>query len=83
MAEDGVMFAVVQAELTFRKPGRFNDLLQVSCVIEEHTRTTVSFAQEVRRGDELLCEGRIRAACLDVHSLRPRAIPDRVLEVAA
>jgi len=83
MGEDGVMFAVVQAELTFRKPGRFNDLLLVSCVIEEHTRTTVSFAQEVRRGDELLCEGRIRAACLDVHSLRPRAIPDRVLEVAA
>ena len=83
MAEDGVMFAVVQAELTFRKAGRFNDLLYVSCVIYEHTRTTVSFAQEVRRNDELLCEGRIRAACLDVRSLRPRAIPERVLEAAA
>ena len=83
MAEDGVMFAVVQAELTFRKAGRFNDLLHVSCVIYEHTRTTVSFAQEVRRNDELLCEGRIRAACLDVRSLRPRAIPERVLEAAA
>ena len=83
MAEDGVMFAVVQAELTFRKACRFNDLLHVSCVIYEHTRTTVSFAQEVRRNDELLCEGRIRAACLDVRSLRPRAIPERVLEAAA
>jgi acyl-CoA thioester hydrolase len=83
MAEDGIMFAVVHAELTFRRAARFNDLLHVSCAVEEHTRTTVRFAQSVRRGDELLCEGRIRAACLDVKSLRPRAIPDRVLEVAA
>jgi acyl-CoA thioester hydrolase len=84
MAEDGIMFAVVNAELTFRKAARFNDLLYVSCAIEEHTRTTVRFAQDVQRaGGELLCEGRIRAACLDVRSLRPRAIPDRVLEAAA
>ena len=83
MAEDGVMFAVVQAELTFRRAARFNDLLHVSCAVEEHTRTTVRFAQNVRRGEELLCEGRIRAACLDVRNLRPRAIPERVLEAAA
>lgn len=84
MAEDGIMFAVVQAELVFRKPGRFNDLLYVSCAIEEHTRTTVRFAQDVHRADgDLLCEGRIRAACLDVRTLRPRAIPERILEAAA
>jgi acyl-CoA thioester hydrolase len=83
MAEDGIMFAVVSAELTFRRAARFNDLLQVSCAIAEHTRTTVRFTQDVRRGGDLLCEGRIRAACLDVQSLRPRPIPDRVLEAAA
>jgi len=83
MAEDGIMFAVVNAELVFRKAARFNDLLHVSCAIAEHTRTTVRFLQEVRREADLLCEGRIRAACLDVQSLRPRPIPDRVLEAAA
>ncbi len=83
MAKEGVIFVVVQAEVTFRKPARFNDMLAVTVTIEDSTRTSVRFGQNVYRDSvdgELLVEGLIRGACLDVNSFRPRAIPTAIVE---
>lgn len=86
MQEEGVMFVVVQAEMTFRRPARFNDMLAVTVDIEDSTRTSVRFAQQVYRGDvggELLVAGSIRSACLDATSFRPRAMPRAIVESGA
>jgi acyl-CoA thioesterase FadM len=43
----------------------------------------MSFAQEIRRhapAGELLTEGRVRAACVDAATFRPRAIPPDIIE---
>ena len=83
MKQEGVIFVVVQAEVTFRKPARFNDMLAVTVTIEDSTRTSVRFGQNVYRDSvdgELLVEGLIRGACLDVNSFRPRAIPTAIVE---
>ncbi|MBT8409874.1 MAG: tol-pal system-associated acyl-CoA thioesterase [Alphaproteobacteria bacterium] len=82
---EGILFAVVHADIAFHKPARFNDLLQVSVEIEASTRTTVRFLQHVRREgaeEKPLCTGRIRAACLDAKTYYPRAIPQRIAEAA-
>ena len=79
----GLLFAVVHVEATYRRPARYDDLLQVTCGISEHTRTSVTFAQSSFRGTvgaELLLSGTIRVACLDVASFRPRPIPDILLK---
>ncbi|MEO0423237.1 MAG: tol-pal system-associated acyl-CoA thioesterase [Pseudomonadota bacterium] len=83
MAREGVIFVVVQAEVTFRKPARFNDMLAVTVSIDDSTRTSVRFGQNVYRDSvdgELLVEGSIRGACLDVNTFRPRAIPTAIVE---
>ncbi len=78
--DEGVIFVVVQAEVTFRRPARFNDMLAVTVTIADTTRTSVTFHQDVWRDGELLVQGVIRGACLDAESFRPRAIPKAIAE---
>lgn len=87
--QQGVIFAVRSAQLDYLKPGKFNQLLSVSVKVAEAGKASLIFEQavvveknllinegnaEVESG-ELLCQGRIKIACLDANSLKPRAIP--------
>ena len=87
--QEGVIFAVRSAQLDYLKPGKFNQLLSVSVKVAEAGKASLMFEQavvveknllinegnaEVESG-ELLCQGRIKIACLDANSLKPRAIP--------
>jgi acyl-CoA thioester hydrolase len=80
--EQGLMFVVVRAEVDFRKPARYGDMLQVGCTLAERSRATMTFEQEVSRADsqEVLVAGRVRVACLDAIKLKPRGLPDSVLQ---
>ncbi len=78
---DGVLFIVQHVDLDYLKPGRFNDLLQVSVRIRRRGRASMELAQEVTRSPgELLCSGMVRIVCLDAASLRPRPVPADVLK---
>src|SRR5262245_16837920 len=70
-----LIFVIVDTQVEFKRPARYGDALIVTAQIAEHTRATLSFTQEVRRGDELLVAGRIRVACLDAVSHKPRGLP--------
>ena len=87
--QQGLIFAVRSAQLDYLKPGKFNQLLSVSVKVVEAGKASLIFEQavvveknllinegnaEVESG-ELLCQGRIKIACLDANSLKPRAIP--------
>ena len=79
--EHGLMFVVVDIEAHFRKPARYGELLQTTCVVDESTRASLTFKQEIyreRTDGELLLEGRVRVACLDAVSYRPRALPQSI-----
>lgn len=80
--EERIQFAVVEAEVRYRQPARYDDLLDVSASIDSWKGASVSFLQEVRRVDDLslLASASIRAACLDSDSLRPRPLPPALLE---
>jgi acyl-CoA thioester hydrolase len=80
-ADQGLMFVVVHAEVSFRKPARYGDGLQVSCSLEDSGRASMTFRQQVvREGSaEVLVEGLVRIACLDAHKLKPRGLPEVVL----
>ena len=74
----GLMFVVVDVEAHYRKPARYGDQLQVTCKVSETTRASITLDQEVYResvGGELLLDGRVRAACLDAQTYRPRPLP--------
>ncbi|MET0534994.1 MAG: tol-pal system-associated acyl-CoA thioesterase [Steroidobacter sp.] len=77
--QHGLMFVVVDLEAHYRKPARYGDELLVTCEIEERTRASLTFQQHIRRHDELLIEGKVRVACLDANSLKPKALPKDLL----
>jgi len=82
--QHGLMFVVVDLEARYRKPARYGDELLVTCVIEERTRVSLTFQQKIYRGGladngELLIEGKVRVACLDANSLKPKALPKDLL----
>ena len=78
-AEQGILFAVRAVEVEYLRPARFNDLLQVSACIEEVRGASLGFVQQVRRGEETLCQGRIKIVSLDAESFRPRPLPASIL----
>jgi acyl-CoA thioester hydrolase len=75
------MFVVVDIEAHYRKPARYGDQLQVTCKVHQTSRASLTLDQEVYRdavGGELLLDGRVRAACLDAQSYRPRPLPQEL-----
>ena len=80
--EYGIIFAVRSLTVDYLLPARFNDALQVSVEADKQGRASLEFIQEIWRDgagtEQLLCQGRVKIACLDVASLRPRRIPSPV-----
>lgn len=82
IANEGVLFAVRSVQLDFLKPARFNQLLKVSVRLAEIGKASLLFAQRVELAGEptqQLCTGQVKIACLDASTLRPTAIPPRIL----
>ena len=78
--EQGLIFAVRSVELKYLQPARFNDRLEVSARVLKFGRASIDFEQQVRRGDELLCEGVIRLATLDAKSFRPKPAGQQLID---
>lgn len=73
--DPGVVFAVRSCKLEFRKPARFNDLLEVTVRIAVRGGASLTFAQQIRRDGAVLCEGEVLVACLDAQRFTPRPLP--------
>lgn len=76
----GVMFTVHSASIHYLKPARLSDLLSVSMSVEKCGRVSLMVNQEVRREGELLSQGKVKLAMLDANRLRPRPIPNEILQ---
>ena len=81
----GVQFVVVDVEVVFRRPARFNDALSVSVEVREQGRASLLFHQDVCAADgAVLCQGDVRVACVDAKNFKPRSLPGELLtELAA
>lgn len=75
LMQEGVAFAVRSAAAEYLKPARLDDLLTVETAIAELGRAQLVFAQQVRRGGELLLDAKIRVACIDPARGKPIPIP--------
>lgn len=78
---EGVLFMVYSVEMRLRKPGRFNDLLQVVSRVEHAGKARLMFEQRIERAEDsvsLLCCGKVGVACVDALTWRPKAIPQRM-----
>ncbi len=81
LEREGVLFAVRSFQADYLRPARFNDLLSVTCRVTGLKRASVDFFQQVRCGENLLCQAEVRIACLDAVRFRPRPIPSSLWQV--
>ena len=82
--ELGIMFAVHSLEIAFHKPARFDDLLEVETRLGGHKNVSLVFDQQIvhrdgERQSDTLCSASVTCVCLDRESMRPRAIPHRII----
>ncbi len=70
----GLAFAVRRMTIDFRKPARMDDLLEIATRPHEMRGASMTLAQEVRRGEEVLVAAEVTVAA--VREGRAVRIPD-------
>lgn len=76
---DGLMFVVHSVEVKYLKPAVLDDEIIATAKIIKVGRTFFVMEQEVRRGEEVLVRGTVKAACLSHETKRPMAVPADIL----
>ncbi len=71
----GVALPVIEAHCTYKRPARYEDLLEVDLHVSELRNASLRFAYRVVRGAELLAEGYTRHAVIGTDG-RPKALPE-------
>jgi acyl-CoA thioester hydrolase len=69
--EHGALFVVTSLAIEYLKPARLDDNLAVSVRLESLGKVRCTFAQEVKREDEVLVKARVTVASLAAEGLRP------------
>ena len=77
---EGLLLVVHSAQVIYRRPARLDDQLKVTAEVVKIARTYVEFQQNVLRGNELMCEGLIRIACVSGETMKPNPIPIAMFE---
>lgn len=71
-----LMFVVRDVAVKYRKPAQLDDELRATARITRLKGASMTMAQTVRRGEEVLAEGDISIACVDRAGVKPRRMPD-------
>jgi acyl-CoA thioester hydrolase len=79
---DGVIFAVNDLSIRYRRPARFNDALRVTARVDEARGARLRLSQQVIRqnDNEVLADAEVQVVCLDAERFRPVAVPSHILE---
>ena len=80
---DGFALPVTHAELDYRRPARYDDLLEVTAFVQMQKGVRLEIACEVRRkGEEpILVSGFTRHAFVSLKDFRPVPPPERFLKM--
>jgi acyl-CoA thioester hydrolase len=80
MVAGGVDAVVAEANVRFRSPARFDDVLALEVATEELGSTSTTTRIDVRRDGELLVEGRLRHVFVDTQSWSKTHMPEAIRE---
>jgi acyl-CoA thioester hydrolase len=81
-AARGIVFVVHRMELRFNRPARLDDLLEATVAPHELRGASFHVDQALRREPDAapLVEARVRLACIDAATFRPRPIPSDLID---
>ncbi|MGJ9418623.1 tol-pal system-associated acyl-CoA thioesterase [Massilia sp. CMS3.1] len=72
---EGAAFVVKSASIDYHAPSRLDDEITLTLTIEKLGRASIQFAQKAYKGDLLLVEAIVKVGCVDIATVRPRALP--------
>jgi acyl-CoA thioester hydrolase len=61
----GVFFVVVKAEVRYKAPARYDEVLTLVTTISKQTTVRIDHVYQLRRGETLLAEASTTIACVD------------------
>ena len=83
-----VVFVVHSAQIAFKKPAKFNDLLTISSKIGKIGQGSLEFlqkisvnqpsSQQMQADSTIVIEATIKVACVDADTFKPTAIPKEI-----
>jgi acyl-CoA thioester hydrolase len=78
----GVLFVVAHAEIDYRLPARYNDLLEIETEVADFSRASLTFSHIIRRSgtEEIIVEGWARLVCINEEG-KPRRLPEEVTQI--
>jgi len=76
----GVQVPVASAELQYRAPSRFDDVLAIETTLTKLRAVSLDYTYRIRRDDTLVAEGFTRLACIDM-SHKLLRIPEEIREM--
>jgi acyl-CoA thioester hydrolase len=85
----GLLFAVAGLSVEYRRPARLDDELTITCEPRGERATVLRFAQRIYRGvaagsnEDLLVEADVRVVCVDARTLKPKRLPDFLVDALA
>jgi acyl-CoA thioester hydrolase len=80
ISEQQLIFVVRSVQVDYLKPARFNDCLTASAEVVQIKKVSLEFEQQITRNNELLCKGKVRIACLDTVTMKPKIIPEKLIQ---
>ena len=78
MLDKGIDIVLAEANLRFRKPARFDDLLELSIAVTHLGSTSILTSHAARTGGELVAEGDLRHVLVDLQTFEKTPMPDWV-----
>jgi acyl-CoA thioester hydrolase len=77
--EKGLLFTVAEANVRYKAPAKYNDLLSAESFVKEIGNSSVVLATAIRRASDgvLLTEGEVRLVCINATG-RPTRIPEEI-----
>ncbi|HET6371359.1 MAG TPA: YbgC/FadM family acyl-CoA thioesterase [Nitrospiria bacterium] len=75
----GILFVVSAAQLSYKAPARYNDLLDVDLKICNASKASLTFSHKIRRKNDkvLVSDGEITLVCVD-SNFKPRPLPEEI-----
>ena len=81
MEENGIMLPVIELNVKFKKPARYDDLIKVKTELVAMPSVTLEFKVEIfNESNELLTSGKTRLVFMNMQTNRPTRCPQYLLD---
>jgi len=77
LEKKGVLLPVVHADLNYRFPARYDELIRVETEVSSIGKSSIEFSSQLyNESDALVLEGKVKLVCLNADTFKPISIPD-------